>query len=115
MKLSNLLIAILFFTIGHIFTWFQLNGQFIWPWFKNNSVVVAILGIPVSLCFILATKFCVTAFDGVFWPGRFLGFSIGILLYGFLVHMFFHEGINLKTAVSLVLCVGLILIQVLWK
>ena len=53
--------------------------------------------------------------DGLLWPARFIGFGVGMLLYAIFVNHYFAESINLKTMVSLVLCVALISIQVLWK
>lgn len=115
MQIKELGLAIMWFTIAHITVWFQLNGQFLWPWFKKNEWIVALSGAVISFFYIWGTRNGVTAFGGLLWPNRFLGFSIGILIYGFLVYYFFGEGINMKTAVSLLLCCALIAIQVLWK
>jgi hypothetical protein len=49
------------------------------------------------------------------WPGRFLGFSIGMVVYAVFTSWIFNEGISMKTAVSLGLCLLLITIQVFWK
>ena len=46
---------------------------------------------------------------------RFVGFSIGMVVYALGVSYFFKEGITNKTFVSLALCVVLVAIQVLWK
>jgi len=110
-----LLYGILIFTLAHIIVFFQINGQFIHPLFKKYQPLVIGLGLVISYLYIIGTKYIVTSMDGLFWPSRFIGFSIGIIVYGFGVSLFFSEGINLKTAVSLVLCIILILIQVLWK
>ncbi len=53
--------------------------------------------------------------EGLLWPARFIGFSIGMLQYALFVNYYFSEGMNLKTWVSLSLCFVLIGIQVLWK
>ena len=49
------------------------------------------------------------------WPARFIGFSVGMIIYAFGVSFFFKEGITNKTFVSLLLCVALVAIQVFWK
>jgi len=54
-------------------------------------------------------------FDGLLWPSRFIGFSTGIVTFAALTYIFMDEGINLKTAVSLVLALALIIIQLFWK
>ena len=115
MQIKQILIACFWFILGHTAVWFQLNGQFIWPWFRKNEWVLACTGVIISFFYIWGTKAGIEGFGGLFWPNRFLGFSIGIFIYGVLISIFFNEGINMKTAVSLLLCLGLIAIQVLWK
>ena len=48
MKYQELLIGILAFTGAHILTFFQLNGQFKWEWFKSNELLVAVSGVIIS-------------------------------------------------------------------
>ena len=112
---QKLLLGIAFFALAAIITWFQLNGQFIWKSFKENTFLVVLLGIPISYCYIWATKYTVESMDGVMWPTRFIGFGIGVVVYAILVGMFFNEGINLKTSISLALSILLILIQIFYK
>ena len=76
---------------------------------------MAILGFPISYILIIATKFIVTGFDGLLWPGRLVGFSLGMIVFAVLTSQFLGEGINSKTAISLVLALALVLIQILWK
>ena len=111
----RLIYGLLLFLGAHLITWFQLNGQFLWGWFKENTLLLAICGIPISYLYIYATKATVDHFDGTMWPARFIGFGVGILVYALLVGIFFKEGITLKTLVSLLLSVSLIFIQVFWK
>ena len=111
----KIVFGVLLFLAAHIVTWFQLNGQFIWEWFQKNTFILALFGIPISYFYIWATKQTVQHFDGVMWPARFIGFGVGIVVYAILVGMFFKEGINLKTFVSLLLSLTLILIQLFWK
>lgn len=115
MQLKHIFLACFWFILGHTAVWFQLNGQFLWPWFRKNEWVVALSGVIISFFYIWGTKHGIAGFGGLFWPNRFLGFSIGIFIYGILIGVFFNEGVNLKTFVSLLLCLGLIAIQVLWK
>jgi len=108
-------IGVLLFFIAQLVTWFQLNGQFIWKWCKDNEWALAIIGIPLSFAYIGATKYSVEAFGGLLWPVRFIGFGVGIIVYTILVSYFFNEGISTKTFISLLLCFILISIQVFWK
>tara|TARA_R110000803_G_scaffold9613_1_gene30218 strand:+ start:485 stop:844 length:360 start_codon:yes stop_codon:yes gene_type:complete len=115
MDLGKLFIGLGWFVIAHIAVFFQLNGQFKWDWFKNNEWVIASSGLIISFFYIWGTKYTVEGFGGMLWPARFIGFSVGMIIYAFGVSFFFKEGITNKTFVSLLLCVALVAIQVLWK
>jgi len=115
MKLDSFVIGFLWFLIGHIAVFFQLNGQFKWDWFKNNELILASCGLVISYFYIWGTKYTVEAFEGLMWPARFIGFGVGMLVYAFGVSYFFKEGITNKTFISLLLCIILIAIQILWR
>ena len=104
------------FIIAHILTFFQLNGQFLKiDWFRKNEIWVAAAGVILSFFYMWGTKYTVNGMDGLLWPARFIGFSIGMIIYAIGTSYFFSEGINLKTTVSLAVCLMLLIIQVLWK
>ena len=111
----NILYGMLFFALGHLGAFLQLNGQFKWDWFKNNEWVIAACGFILSFFYIWGTKYTVAGMDGLLWPTRFIGFGIGIIIYAILVSYFFGEGFTTKTLVSIVLSIFLIAIQALWK
>jgi hypothetical protein len=113
--LKNLFFGIFLYFIAQLLVWFQTNGHFLWPWFKNNPILIAIGGSVAGYLFIIGTTHVAGYYDGLVWPGRFIGFAAGILSFAFLTWYFLGEGINLKTAVSLLLAVCLILIQLFWK
>ena len=114
-KIIPLLIGIVMFLIAHILTFFQLNGQFLWKWFSKNEWLVAASGIVLSIFYFWGTKYIVEAFEGLMWPGRFIGFGVGMVVYAIGVSYYFNEGINLKTLTSLILATGLVCVQVFWK
>ena len=106
----------LLFLAGQIGIWFQTNGQFIYPWAKKNPLILSVVGgTIISYMFIKATAQIAGYYDGALWPGRFIGFSMGICSFAFLTWYFMGEGINTKTMVSLVLAFALICVQLLWK
>ena len=115
LKTSSLALGILYFIIGHILVFYQLNGQFIWKSFKENEFWVAMFGAFISFFYIWGTKYTVEAMEGLLWPARFIGFGIGMFQYALFVSYYFQEGISAKTWVSLFLCLILISIQVFWK
>ena len=111
----NILYGIIFFTLAHLGAFIQLNGQFKWEWMAKNEWVVAGFGFFLSFFYIWGTKYTVNGMEGLLWPTRFIGFSIGIVIYAVCVYFFFGEGFTTKTLISLVLSLVLICIQVLWK
>lgn len=110
-----ILISLFWFFVAHIAVWFQLNGQFKWDWFKNNEWVLALCGVPISFLYLWGTKYAVNGFDGLLWPGRFVGFGVGMVVYAIFTGYFFNEGITPKTAISLGLALALISVQLFWK
>ena len=109
------ILTCIYFFIAHLMTWFQLNGQFIWTWFKDHPLTLCLFGIPVSYFYIFATKYSFEAFNELLWPGRLVGFAIGIASFAILANIFLGESINTKTIVSLILALVLVCIQVFWK
>ena len=115
MNITSIIYGVSCFLIAHIVTWFQLNGQFKWEWFREHEWVMALIGVPISFLYIWGTKYTVQGLDGLLWPTRFIGFGIGMVVYTILVSYYFNEGFSPKTTVSLLLAIVLICIQVLWK
>tara|TARA_Y100001938_G_C8016776_1_gene393028 strand:+ start:62 stop:424 length:363 start_codon:yes stop_codon:yes gene_type:complete len=116
-SIHNLALGFLAFFVAHVLTFYQLNGQFLksTDWFRKNEIIVAAFGIILSFFYIWGTKYTVYGMDGLLWPARFIGFGIGMIIYAIMVNYHFDEGINVKTWVSLVLSLLLIVIQVFWK
>lgn len=114
--LRNLLIGISLYVLGQTLIWIQTNGQFVWPWFKKNPLIIAFIGgTLISYILIKATEYTAVYYDGLIWPGRFLGFSIGVLIFGYMTWHFLGEGLTTKTMISLILAVIIIAVQLFWK
>jgi hypothetical protein len=114
-QIKPLLIGTSLYLVGQLITYYQLNGQFIWPWFKKNPFYLSLLGLVISFIFILATKYSVEGFNGLMWPQRFIGFATGMVIYAWGTGYYFDQPIDLKTSISLLLSFVLICIQILWK
>ena len=114
-NLKNFLFCFGIFAISQILVWFQLNGQFFNEWFKKNTFLLSLIGIPISYLYIYGTNYGVKAFDGLLWPQRFLGFSIGIIIFAILSYTIMNETINFKTMLSLFLSFLIILVQIFIK
>ena len=115
MNYKHLIYAFLIFLFGQAFVWVQTNGPLIWPWAKTYRWILMLFGVPITWAFMEATKFSVSGFSGLFWPGRFMSFVSGILIFTLMTYLFKDEGINIKTAVSLILAFSLIIVQLFWK
>tara|TARA_R110001592_G_scaffold235228_1_gene493191 strand:- start:11 stop:352 length:342 start_codon:yes stop_codon:yes gene_type:complete len=113
--LNNILSAIILFTIGQAMIWLQTNGQFVWPWAKDHPWIMALIGFPISYLLIIATKYVVAGFDGLLWPGRFVGFGTGMIVMTLFTWYFLGEGLTTKTLASLLIATGLVCVQVFWK
>jgi len=92
-----------------------MNGLKKYEWFKNHPIIVAFMGVPISLLFMYSVRSFVEAYDGQIWPSRLIGFGIGIIVFTIMSHYLFKEPISLKTFICLSLGVLIILIQMFWK
>lgn len=112
---KNLIIAIILVAVAQSLTFFQGQGQFLWNWAKNNTIVMSLLGIPISYMFIKFVKYCALAFDGQIWPGRLIGFAVGAIVFTLFSWIIMKEPISAKTLVCLILSAGILGVQILWK
>lgn len=76
---------------------------------------MATMGIPISYILIYASRYVVTGFDGLLWPGRLIGFSTGMIIMAALTYIHLGEGVSLKTGVTLSLAFIIVMIQLYWK
>ena len=111
----NLLKGMLFGFVAQILTFFQLQGQLKIEWFKNHPILMAFMGVPISLLFMTSVKNMVMAYDGQIWPSRLIGFGIGVIVFTLMSYLLFKEPLTLKTLVCLGLGVCIILIHLFWK
>jgi hypothetical protein len=115
MNYKHIALSFFLFLFGQIIVWVQVNGPLIWTWAKDYRYLLMVLGIPITWLFMEATRFSVIGFGNLFWPGRFMSFTAGILIFTVMTYLFREEPINAKTAISLVLAFSLILVQLFWK
>lgn len=114
--MNNLVISFLLFFLAQSMIWFQTNGQFMWPFFKDHPIIIAFtLGSAAGWVFFNATSYAVQHFNGLLWPGRFIGFGTGMIVFTILTYLIMGENINAKTLVSLMLALIIICLQIFWK
>ena len=73
-----------------------------------------LLGLPISLIFIKTTKVFNEAFDAN-WPGRLIGFGIGVIIFTVMSWIIFKEHPTPKTLTCLALALLIIVLQIFWK
>jgi len=111
----NLLKGFIIGVLAQILTFIQLQGQFKFPWMKNNIYLVSLLGFPISILYILSVKYMVLYFEGNMWPSRLLGFSIGAMVFTYMSHLWFQEPFTTKTGICLFLAFLIMMVQLFWK
>ena len=109
---KDVLICITILFLVQIVIWFQLNGQVKSEWFKDNYLLMSLLGIPISYALLYSTKYGFQGF-GELWPIRLIGFAVGMMTFPFITYFVLGEGITLKTGLSILLAVAIMLLQLL--
>lgn len=111
----NLLLGILYGIIAQILVFFQIQGTLKYTFLQNNQWIVLLSGVPITWLFVESVKYIYQWSDGQLWPGRLIGFSIGIVVFTIMSILLFGEGINAKTSICLILSIAILLIQIFWK
>ena len=111
----NFFYGIILVIVGQILAFFQMQGHLKFQWLKDNLWFPVLLGIPISIIFMVGMTLLIKHHGGSLWPSRIIGFSIGTIIYGFMAWYFFDEKVSFKTGVCLSLSLLIILIQVFWK
>lgn len=111
----NLFLGILYGIIGQILVFFQIQGSLKYQLLQDYKWLVLLSGIPITWLFIESVRYIYLWSDGQLWPGRLIGFSIGIVVFSVMSILLFGEGVTTKTAVCLFLSVLILSIQIFWK
>ena len=111
----NFIIGLLYGLAAQILTFIQLQGQFKFQWAKDNPFIMSLMGIPISLMYLLSVKYLVSYFEGQLWPSRLLGFTAGAIVFTYMAHYWFQEPFTTKTGVCLFLSLCIMGIQLFWK
>jgi multidrug transporter EmrE-like cation transporter len=115
MNVGKLIIGIVFGILAQIITFFQLQGQMKYDWFKNNYWFVVLMGIPASMFFMYSVKNMVIAYEGQMWPSRLIGFSLGAIVFTYFSWYLFNAPFNTKTIICLILALTILGIQLFVK
>ena len=109
-----IVLTIVIFLLNNILIWYQLNSQLVWDWAKGTKSmwIMSLMGIPISLLFWYATKIGYIGF-GNLWAVRFMGFATSMLTFPIMTWLYLGEAITLKTLVTILLALIIMLLQLL--
>ena len=112
--IKYILLSIATFIVVNILVWYQLNSQLVWDWAKGykSMWIMSLLGIPISLLFWLCTKWGYLGF-GNLWAVRWLAFGSSMIVFPIMTYFYLGEVITLKTLISIILSIIIILLQLL--
>lgn len=100
--------------LAQIVLFIQLQGQLVWKFPKENPYIMVLLGLPISWIFMRTTKILNEHFEAN-WPGRLIGFGIGVVIFTIMSWLIFKEHPDLKTTICLGLASLIVLIQIFGK
>ena len=109
-----MVITMILFFLNNIIIWYQLNSQLVWDWAKTSKAIwfSALMGVPISLFFLYATKIGYEGF-GNLWSVRFMGFATSMLTFPIMTWLYLGETITIKTFITIVLAVVIMLLQLI--
>ena len=107
-----MVITMILFFLNNILIWYQLNSQLVWDWAKTSKAIwfSALLGVPISLFFLYATKIGYEGF-GNLWSVRFMGFATSMLTFPIMTYFYLGEVVTLKTSITILLAIVIMILQ----
>jgi len=112
MNWNSLFLGVFYGTIAQIGTFLQLQGNIKYGWYQKYPVLLLLFAIPLSWLYIKSVEFFVLAFNGKIWPSRFIGFSLGVIVFAMMSRYLFGEPITTKVVVSIILAICIVLVQI---
>lgn len=111
----NLILGIIYAILGQILVFIQVQGSLKYQFLQDYKWLVLLMGIPITWLFVESVRNIYMWSGGQLWPGRLIGFSIGIVVFTIMSMILFGEGISLKTGVCLILSLAILVIQIFWR
>jgi len=111
----NLLYGVLYGILGQTLSFLQLQASIKYGWQEKYLWLILLVGIPNTWVYMQSVNHFIIAFNGTLWESRLLGFAIGVAVFAVMGWLLFSEPMTSKTAVSLLLALCIVLIQILWR
>ena len=113
---KNIWIGLFYCVIGQILVWVQTNSQFVWPSVMRYKLLIAIIGgTIISYVFMSGAAEIVRGSDGQIWPARLIPTASGTIVFTCMTWFFMKQGVDVKTAVCILLSLTILAIQIYWK
>ena len=98
--------------LAGVIAFFQLQGHYVWdkPFLKSLWWIY-LTSLAIAPLYFYSTMWSYEHF-GAFWNMRLAGFGIGTIVFGTLAWVFIGEIPTLKTIISLLLAITIILVQI---
>jgi multidrug transporter EmrE-like cation transporter len=110
----KLIHAVLLSITAQILSFIQLQGQMAWKFPRENPYIMMLMGLPISFILIKTTKIFNSHFDAN-WPGRLIGFGLGVIIFTIMSWIIFNEHPTPKTITCLGLASIIVILQIFWK
>ena len=111
---KNIIICVVLMIIGQAGAWFQQYAHIKYPWFKENTWLLALFGFPLAYVFIYAARFGYEGFNEA-WVIRIVQISVGFIMMQVLTQGLLGETLTPKTIVCIILSFIILAIQFIWK
>jgi hypothetical protein len=112
MNWNSLILGVFYGIIAQIGTFLQLQGNIKYGWYQKYPIILLASAVPLAWLYIKSVELFVLAFDGKIWPSRFIGFSLGVIVFAIMSRYLFGEPITLKVIISIILALLIVLTQI---
>ena len=104
--------AIIAQLVASIIVFWQLQGWIVYDYkFLKSVWCIYFTSLFIAPLFFWSTRWSYEYF-GAFWNMRLAGFGIGTIVFGIMAWMFIGEIPTIKTIISILLAVAIVLIQI---
>lgn len=111
----HLLVGFAFGLAAQILTFLQLQVNVKLGLMQRYPVAILLSSIPLTWMHIMAVQNFSLAFGGQLWPGRLIGFGVGIIVFTIMGMAIFGEGMSAKNAACIALALCIMAIQIFVK
>lgn len=116
MDYKLILFGLLLGTVAHSISWFGMNSQFIWEFWKNKPFMAALLfGLPSNVVFWFASKYVREGTHSI-WNVRWLLFAMSFPpMFVLTTTMLGDNFLTMKNMITMLLAVCIVIVQFYYR